>query len=173
MCVLELVAVGPSHNEITMESETSWVSASKRVAVDIIVARYIKEELEEDRHDSSGVRFGAYTSVVVTDSGVSNVAVVVCAVEVNTVPTRGEVYLSSNGVALHGGESVTLLRSTVKDAHHADSPLSKVCVVLGTSCGVTSNHSETIREGQWYEVPVTVLSIGCIVASSLLVIHSG
>jgi len=84
---LELVAVSPSHDEISVESKTSWVSTSKGEAVDIVVARYIKEELEEDGHDSSRVRFGAYTTVVVTNGGVSNVAVVISGVEVNTVPT--------------------------------------------------------------------------------------
>jgi len=70
------------------------------------------------------------------------------------------------------GESRMFTIGSVK-AHNRNSLLCEVVVVLSTSSGITSDHSETIGESQWNDTLVTTLFSGGIVTSSLLVIHGG
>jgi len=167
---LELVAVGPSHNEITVESITSWVTTAESITVEVIDILGLEKPLEENGEDGDGVRLGANSSVVITNCGVRNVALVVWGVEVLAIPTRGEVHLGSEGSAVTGGETWVFSVGSI-EAHDGDCLLAKIVVVLSASGGVTSNHSETIGEGEWYKALITAGFAGCIITSSLLVVH--
>jgi len=154
-----------------VESITSWVTAREGKAVEVAVWG-LEEELEENGEDSYGVRLGANSSVVVTFGGVGDMVLVVGGIEVLTIPTRGEIHLRSQSTAVTSGESSVLSVGSI-NAHDGDGLLGKISVVLGTSAGISSNHSEPIGESQGDEVPVTTVHIRGVVATSSLVVYSG
>jgi len=83
---LEFVTVSPSHDKVTMVSITSSITTAESITVEILNVLGLKEKLEENGKDSNGVRLGANSSIVVTNCGVRNMAVVVRSVKVLAIP---------------------------------------------------------------------------------------
>jgi len=142
---LKFVAVSPPHDEVTVISITSGITTAESETVEILDVLSLKEKLEENGKDSNGVGLGANSSIVVTNCGVSNMAVVVGSVKILTIPARREIHLGPQGATVTSGESRVLTIWSIK-AHNRNGLLCKVVVVLSTSSGITSNHSETIGE---------------------------
>jgi len=168
---LEEGPVGPAHDEITVESISSGVAVGKGEVGDVISeGTGLVVELVEKGEDSNGVGLRANSAVVVTNGGVGNVALVVWSVEIFAIPARGEVNLGPELLTGAKGESSVLAAISSIDAHDGDGSLGEVGVIVCSSVGIASYHSEPIGESKGNEVLVARGSSRGIVTSSLLVV---
>jgi len=106
--VLKCGAIGPSHDEVTMIPEASWITLSQHKPVEITVVPSFEVKFVKDRENCHGVGLRAHSTVVVSDSWVSDMTFVVRSVDVDSIPAGGEVNFGAELAALHRGEPVGL-----------------------------------------------------------------
>jgi len=178
---LEQITVGPSHKEVTMETQGSRICVGKGKFV-IREGASLKEKLEENRKESNRVRLWANTGIIIADCRVSHMAFMVRSIKVDTIPARGEVNLGSHYAAVAGRKPGALFRGNtntffiISQANHVNGSLGRIAVVLSASVRVASNHPESIWKSHWYfggfgSRVVAVFKARSVVTSSKLIVY--
>jgi len=140
---LELIAVGPTHYEVTVVTITSGIAVCKS-EFGISDIGCFEEELVENREESNRMRFRAYTCIIITSCRVRHVTLVIGSVEVFAIPAGGEEYLSSDSVTAVGRKPIE--SATCSEAHERYRSVGLVAVVVCASERIPSNHPKSIRK---------------------------